>query len=159
MEEAECDISVLEELGGTPHIIKMHERWKWENINLSLIVLDYKQRSIFQPRNGCQLGHFAYQARGNFYHLTLMLQALDCLHANKVVHADIKPDNIIVEPSGCVTLIDFGLAVEGFFYEARGKIGTTPYIAPEVINGERITCKADMWSFGILLFEKVIIKL
>lgn len=78
------------------------------------------------------------------------------LHANGIVHADIKPDNIVVDANNVVTLIDFGVSADLLYCsEVRGRVGTWPYMAPEVCRGESITYPADMWSLGVVLGEMV----
>jgi serine/threonine protein kinase len=83
---------------------------------------------------------------------------LEYLHANGVVHGDIKPQNIIVDSSETVTLIDFGVSSDTLMYTTiKAIVGTRPYIAPEVLKNMDIKLANDIWSFGIVLAEMVVL--
>lgn len=90
--------------------------------------------------------------------------AIDFLHSKGVIHRDIKPSNILLEtnPQGRVVLGDFEVsrilgAVERNItaVDAESFVGTPIYIAPEVLMGQEITFAADIYSFGVVLFEMI----
>jgi serine/threonine protein kinase len=80
--------------------------------------------------------------------------ALEHMHARGVLHADVKPGNLIYDPGGRVKLIDFGLAwVEG---EPKVRVrGTPPYIAPETVSHGVVTARTDLYNFGATLYHIV----
>jgi len=82
-------------------------------------------------------------------------RALDHVHARKIIHRDIKPENIHVDLAGKVKLMDFGIAKsEGMDLTHAGfTLGTPYYMAPEQVLGRVLTPQADVYAFGILLFE------
>ena len=82
-------------------------------------------------------------------------RALDYIHARKIIHRDIKPENIHLDPSARVKLVDFGIAkTEGMQLTGSGfTLGTPYYMAPEQVLGKPLTPQADVYAFGILLFE------
>jgi predicted ATPase len=90
-------------------------------------------------------------------------EALAVAHAANVVHRDIKPDNVMVRPDGYVKLLDFGLARQHYATVSAGPtqqatdpgmiIGTVGYMAPEQARGEIAAPEADIFSFGVLLYE------
>ena len=82
--------------------------------------------------------------------------ALDHAHASGVVHRDVKPANVMIEPSGQVKVMDFGIAKveQGGNLTATGLImGTPNYMSPEQAKGGRVDARADVFSLGCVLYE------
>ncbi|KAK4684014.1 mitogen-activated protein kinase kinase, partial [Tremellales sp. Uapishka_1] len=82
-----------------------------------------------------------------------VLRGLDYLHSRKIIHRDIKPSNILLTRSGQVKLCDFGVSGELVNSEAGTFTGTSYYMAPERIQGQPYTIRADVWSLGLSLHE------
>lgn len=72
------------------------------------------------------------------------------------MHRDIKPSNILVNSRGTIKLCDFGVSGELINSVADTFVGTSTYMAPERIQGEKYTVKSDVWSFGLTIMELAI---
>ncbi|TVQ35753.1 MAG: hypothetical protein EA370_09030 [Wenzhouxiangella sp.] len=84
-----------------------------------------------------------------------LLEAVHHAHQRLIVHGDIKPDNVRVEPSGAVRLMDFGVSrlLADEHQRDRTLTALTPaYAAPEQLDGDTISTRSDIWSLGALLF-------
>ena len=84
--------------------------------------------------------------------------ALAVAHRAGIVHRDVKPANILVEDSGAVHLVDFGIASldeagDMTLTAARTVVGTPRYTAPERLAGARASPRTDVWALGAVLYE------
>ncbi|MED6124870.1 hypothetical protein PIB30_063028 [Stylosanthes scabra] len=80
---------------------------------------------------------------------------LSYLHSQKIVHRDVKTENMLLDKTRTVKIADFGVArVEASNpNDMTGETGTLGYMAPEVLNGNPYNRKCDVYSFGICLWE------
>jgi serine/threonine-protein kinase len=98
--------------------------------------------------------------------------ALEAAHEKNIVHRDLKPANIKIKPDGTVKVLDFGLAkltpasageshaansptLTIGMTEAGMILGTAAYMAPEQARGKPVDRRADIWSFGVVLYEMI----
>jgi len=89
----------------------------------------------------------------------IMLQicrALEAAHAEGVIHRDLKPQNIMLDASGRVYVMDFGIARSAYLpgmTQTGALIGTPEYMSPEQGRGEKLTERSDIFSLGIIFYE------
>jgi len=88
-----------------------------------------------------------------------LCRALEVAHEQGVIHRDIKPQNIVVEPNGFLKVMDFGIArlanrprEKGLTQEGMS-IGTPDYMSPEQLSGMELDVRSDLYSTAVVLFE------
>lgn len=87
-----------------------------------------------------------------------ILAGIGAAHAADVVHADLKPSNVLMAPKGRIVVTDFGLALPccatlGCDCEMPHLVGTPAYMAPEQVKGGMVLDGTDLFSLGVILFE------
>ncbi len=92
-----------------------------------------------------------------------LLSGLEAAHRQSVIHRDLKPANIRLDCDGRLKILDFGLAKLVDTIDESGETaalssnlsvtGTVPYMAPELLRGEAVDARADIWAAGAVLYE------
>ena len=91
--------------------------------------------------------------------LNIALELSDALvraHHLGIIHRDIKPGNVLLAEDGTPRLTDFGvahIASKERVTDSGLAVGTLDYLPPELLNGEMLDVRADLWAFGVLLYE------
>ena len=88
-------------------------------------------------------------------YFTQIWLAIKHIHDRKIIHRDLKAQNIFLEKNGTIKLGDFGIAkvLDQTAAQAATQVGTPYYISPEIIKGKQYSFETDIWSLGVLLYE------
>ena len=139
-----------------PHIARLYDAGT-EPGGLSYLSMEYVQG---QPlTDWCDAQHLGISARLELFRQ--VLEAVQYAHEKQVVHRDLKPSNILVTEAGQVRLLDFGVAklLEGEeadqtqLTSVYGRALTPDYASPELLRGDSVDARADIYSLGVLLYE------
>ena len=84
-------------------------------------------------------------------------KALEVSHAEGVIHRDLKPQNIMLDEQGKVSVMDFGIArsmeAGGGMTQTGALVGTPEYMSPEQAKGQHLDARSDLFSLGIIFYE------
>ncbi len=133
-----------------PNIVQVYDQSR--NTGVSYIVQEYVEGETLKDVIRRESPLDARRA------ITIALQILAALrvaHQQGVIHRDVKPQNILVQPDGKVKVADFGIASAGEtdMTEAGSIVGTAQYLAPEQARGLQVGPPADLYAVGIVLYE------
>ncbi|XP_041719299.1 striated muscle preferentially expressed protein kinase [Coregonus clupeaformis] len=101
------------------------------------------------------IDRFRYSEDDVVGYIVQVLQGLDYLHNRRILHLDIKPENIIITYMNMVKIIDFGSAQTFnplFLKQFNPPVGTLEFMSPEMLKGDVVGPSADIWSVGVLTF-------
>uniref|UniRef100_A0A671X3G8 non-specific serine/threonine protein kinase n=1 Tax=Sparus aurata TaxID=8175 RepID=A0A671X3G8_SPAAU len=150
-EEIEREVDILQQIQH-PNIVTLHDVYE----NRTDVVL------ILELVSGGELFDFLAQKESlseeeATQFIKQILEGVNYLHARKIAHFDLKPENIMLldknVPLPRIKLIDFGLAhkIEAGV-EFKNIFGTPEFVAPEIVNYEPLGLEADMWSIGVITY-------
>lgn len=138
MEESDC-----------PFIVKLFKTFK-------------DRKYLYMLMESCLGGELwtILRDRGNFddgttrFYTGCVVEAFDYLHSRGIIYRDLKPENLLLDATGYVKLVDFGFAKKLMVGRKTWTFcGTPEYVAPEVILNKGHDISADYWSLGVLMFE------
>ncbi|HEY4998010.1 MAG TPA: bifunctional serine/threonine-protein kinase/universal stress protein [Usitatibacter sp.] len=107
--------------------------------------LDHRATPVLAPEEVARVG-------------AAIADALHAIHAQDVIHLDLKPDNVIMKPDGTAVLVDFALSHHRHLpdllaQEKRYAAGSAPYISPEQVLGSRTDPRSDLFALGVVMYE------
>jgi len=133
---------------GHPNIVAVYDRGEFEGTYY--IAMQYVEGATLKelidrgltPPEGVEL-------------IRQVLEAARFAHKHGVVHRDLKPQNVIVDPDGKAVVTDFGIARAGVseITQTGSVMGTPHYLSPEQAQGHDVTSVSDLYSVGVILYE------
>ena len=133
-----------------PNIVGIFDRSEWEGTPyIAMELVDGQTLKEIVQERGPMPPHIAIGLTEQ------ILGALGYAHRQGIVHRDVKPQNVILDPEGQAKVADFGIARAGNseMTQAGAMIGTVQYLSPEQANGFPVDRRSDLYSTGIVLYE------
>lgn len=155
-EESRREVAVLANMKH-PNIVQYRESFE-ENGSL-YIVMDYCEGGDLFKRINAQKGILFQEDQILDWFVQICL-ALKHVHDRKILHRDIKSQNIFLTKDGTIQLGDFGIArvLNSTVELARTCIGTPYYLSPEICENKPYNNKSDIWALGCVLYEMCTLK-
>jgi serine/threonine-protein kinase len=138
-------------LGAHPHIVTAHEAGEWQQ--RPYVVFEYMPGGSLAD----QLREHGAPPRAQAMKwLAQAADALDYAHAEKVVHRDVKPANLLLDAAGNINVADFGVSRHDgqTTLTAQGEVvGTAGYLAPEQLDDRGATAASDRFALGVVGYQ------
>lgn len=132
-----------------PFIVKLYRTYK-DPKYLYFLMEFIQGGEMFQFLHNERGGHLD-SATARFY-IAGVVDALDYLHKKRIVYRDLKPENLMIDKTGYVKVVDFGFA-KRLLYRTFTLCGTAQYLAPEILYNHGYGKSIDLWTLGILIYE------
>ncbi|NXJ04405.1 SPEG kinase, partial [Odontophorus gujanensis] len=125
-------------------IVDRSRGWGWQGLGIGV------RAPLMSP-----IPRFRYSEDDVVSYVLQLLQGLEYLHGRRIVHLDIKPDNVVVSGTNALKIIDFGSAQTYnplVLRQLGRRVGTLEYMSPEVVKGDPVGSAADVWGVGVLTY-------
>ena len=137
-----------------PNIVSVYDVGEEDGTNY--IVMEYvegtdlkkyiRERGPLPPREAVRI-------------MTQIVSAIELAHQNRIIHRDIKPQNLLIDREGNVKITDFGIAIalsETSLTQTNTLLGSVHYLSPEQARGGMATIRSDIYALGIVLYELLV---
>lgn len=152
VDDAYREIAIMKKLDH-PHVVKLHEVIDPQGSQYMMLVMEYMEKGpVLKTAVQAGFGFFPEEVAANFFRQAAA--GLDYLHYNRVVHGDLKPENLLVSGEGELRIADFGSSRVLDGGQMQQKLAGTPaFQAPEVIRGDmKDPFAVDIWALGVCLY-------
>ncbi len=135
-----------------PYIVQVYDWGRDTTTGTYYIVMEYlrgtdlktgiRSHGALAPRKVAQIG-------------AQVCSALAVAHAHDIIHRDIKPQNIMIQPNGDAKVMDFGIAraKNSHLTQTNSVLGTAHYVSPEQAQGKELDATSDLYSLGVVMYE------
>ncbi|OMJ69407.1 hypothetical protein SteCoe_32875 [Stentor coeruleus] len=141
-----------------PNIIQFRDAYTTKKKKLC-IVMDYADGGDMQSKIKERNGRLFQEDQVLDWFVQICL-AMKHVHDRKILHRDLKSQNIFLTRTGRIKLGDFGIAkvLSATVDNAKTMVGTPYYLSPEIVENRPYSFKSDIWSLGVLLYEMCCLK-
>ena len=141
-----------------PNIIRFRDIYTNPKQKLC-IVMDYADAGDLSAKIENAKGYFPEHEILDMF--TQLCLAVKHIHDRKIIHRDLKSQNVFLNKLGVIKLGDFGISeiLNHTFDLLTSFVGTWYYISPEIVKGHHYSFKTDIWSLGVILYEMCCLKL
>lgn len=131
-----------------PNLLKVFEFF--ENDGTPFFTMEYMEKGVTLEESNRILG-----PEGTIKIVEMIAETLEYIHGKGIIHRDLKPSNIMVMPDGTIKIFDFGIAKvqRGTTMLMSAFAGTAYYMAPEQLNGGKVSSASDVFSLGIITYQ------
>ncbi len=135
-----------------PYIVQVYDWGRDNATGTYYIVMEYLRGTDL--KSGIRT-HGALDSRKVAQIGSQICQALSVAHKHDIIHRDIKPQNIMVQPDGTIKVMDFGIAraKNSHLTADNSVLGTAHYVSPEQTQGKPLGPTSDIYSLGIVMYE------
>jgi len=133
-----------------PFIVNMH--FSFQDCDNLYLVMDYLSGGDLRYHLSHRKSSLFNETQTKFF-ISNIIIALEYIHSKKIIHRDVKPENLLLDMNGYLRLTDFGIAVYSKKENIKESNGTAGYVAPEVLLQQGYNYSSDYFALGVIGYE------